>query len=685
MTRYLSKSRFKTALECPTKLDYVGKPEYVDTKNTNEFLKALAEGGFQVGELAKLLYPEGVEVTDPKQADQIARTKELLEQTDVTIFEGTVQYDDWLARIDVIVKRGNKIDLIEVKSKSYDPSLGSPDFQWRDQTAAAKKKTPQPLKSDMRSYLQDVAFQTMLFRMAYPEWEVSPFLVMADKSKRATIDGLNQKFKIHKEGTGKNLRSWAIPVPGTTLESIGEKVLVTVPVNKFVDEIVSGTIKHPGGEAFFKTKATEWARAYAGKERIPPVIGKHCRNCEFYSDAPDEQRKSGFHQCWSEATHKSFAEIEIYRPVTDLFYPGRDQIGNLISMGKLWLSSLEEEDFSSNKASKEISIIKKRQLLQVFGQWNSDNPFFFDKALWNEEATKFKFPLHFIDFEGSRPALPFVAGKRPYSQVAFQFSHHVLDADGEVVHANEFLDLTPGHDPSIDFLRALKVALCAPGQENGTVFMWHHYEKTMLRDLRSDLLELKASGNAPIDADELITFVESLTIKNVGTDQEAPGERAMVDLNKLAERCFFHPDTNGRTSIKVTLPAVMKASNWLKTTYSQPVYGAADGIPSKNFPINGANGMTWWVAEGSGAKNPYDLLPPIFTDIAQSALDGGSEGNEADIREGGAATTAYARMQFEDVSDTLREATRKALLRYCELDTLAMVMIYQAWTAWAKA
>ena len=41
--------------------------------------------------------------------------------------------------------------------------------------------------------------------------------------------------------------------------------------------------------------------------------------------------------------------------------------------------------------------------------------------------------------------------------------------------------------------------------------------------------------------------------------------------------------------------------------------------------------------------------------------------------------TAYARVQFSDVSDAEREATFKGLLRYCELDTLAMVLIWEAW------
>ncbi|MBT5759219.1 MAG: hypothetical protein HOI55_06140, partial [Candidatus Marinimicrobia bacterium] len=42
----LTKSRFGVALECPTKLRYTGKKEYVSNKQDNEFLQALAEGGF---------------------------------------------------------------------------------------------------------------------------------------------------------------------------------------------------------------------------------------------------------------------------------------------------------------------------------------------------------------------------------------------------------------------------------------------------------------------------------------------------------------------------------------------------------------------------------------------------------------------------------------------------------------
>ena len=39
--------------------------------------------------------------------------------------------------------------------------------------------------------------------------------------------------------------------------------------------------------------------------------------------------------------------------------------------------------------------------------------------------------------------------------------------------------------------------------------------------------------------------------------------------------------------------------------------------------------------------------------------------------------TAYAYLQFGDIDSNLRESIRKSLLKYCELDTMAMVMIFE--------
>ena len=55
--------------------------------------------------------------------------------------------------------------------------------------------------------------------------------------------------------------------------------------------------------------------------------------------------------------------------------------------------------------------------------------------------------------------------------------------------------------------------------------------------------------------------------------------------------------------------------------------------------------------------------------------------NERDLQDGGAAMIAYAKLQFTDMSKVERQQIEQSLLRYCELDTLAMVMIYEGWRA----
>ena len=55
--KHFTKAAFRVALKCPTQLHYyVEKGRYANQDEDNEFIKALAEGGFQVGALAKIYY-----------------------------------------------------------------------------------------------------------------------------------------------------------------------------------------------------------------------------------------------------------------------------------------------------------------------------------------------------------------------------------------------------------------------------------------------------------------------------------------------------------------------------------------------------------------------------------------------------------------------------------------------------
>lgn len=146
----------------------------------------------------------------------------------------------------------------------------------------------------------------------------------------------------------------------------------------------------------------------------------------------------------------------------------------------------------------------------------------------------------------------------------------------------------------------------------------------------------------------------------------------------MAEKAFFHPDTKGRSSIKVVLPAVMKDSAWLKDRYSKQIYGAKDGIESHNFKDH-----DWWqMGEGGKVKNPYELLTPMFDDVSLEVQQAPEDEDDFEVKEGGAASTAFARLQFENLSQKSRANMKQSLLRYCELDTLAMVMVYEAWREW---
>lgn len=147
----------------------------------------------------------------------------------------------------------------------------------------------------------------------------------------------------------------------------------------------------------------------------------------------------------------------------------------------------------------------------------------------------------------------------------------------------------------------------------------------------------------------------------------------MVDLWKLVKLYFYAPQTQGSNSIKYVLPAILELSPWLQEVYSKPIYGANNGIKSLNFKDK------VWLQRDSAGKiiDPYAQLPTLFDDLTDADIQFLSDNDG--IRNGGAALTAYAKMQFTQMSIEERKALQQGLLKYCELDTLAMVMIYQGW------
>jgi hypothetical protein len=640
--RYLTKSRFSLAVQCPTKLYFADRPhEYKNLKREDSFLQMLADGGFQVGALAKLLYPDGIEITAKDHATAETETKELLKRDSITIFEPAIRHGDLFVRIDILVKRGDSLELIEVKSKSY------------DSTAPKIVGKRGGVTSEMLPYIIDVAFQTYVLRSACPTMSIRPFLLMPDKSLQTTIDGLNQLFKVHRD----NGRTQVQIDPCAYSEGYGDNVLALVNVDQYVEKIMNDGIEYPGGHEFLPELAAQWAESYKADTWIPPTIGPQCAKCEFQTEREDGF-KNGFKECWKRANNWTDKDFHKGTVVELWNFHGKDK---LIQQGKFKLRQVTQVDLNYKEGDSGLSN-SQRQWMQVAGvpQEHVKAGFYLDIPLMKAAMACWKYPYHFIDFETSAVALPFHKGLHPYESVAFQFSHHSMDADGNVCHAGEFLLAEPGVFPNYDFARALKAAL---GTNNGTVFMWSHHENTILKTIAN---QLEGDPNVPADKPELVSFLGSL-IKN--------GSRAMVDLKVLSQKVYFHPSTKGSNSIKKVLPSVMSYSGYLKATYSQPIYGALDGIPSYNY-----KNQVWWV-EGVDhlALDPYDLLKVQAIHLLGDEAEEELAAEEFGITEGGAAALAYARLQFENVDEKSRQLIKGALLRYCELDSLAMVMIVQAW------
>ena len=641
--RYLTKSRFKLAIECPTKLYYSGKPkEYQDVMADDAFMGMLAEGGYQVGELAKARYPHGVEIEGFEHQKVAQQTQAYLQQDSIVLFEPAIMVGSLFVRIDVLVKNGNHFELIEVKAKSYDSM--NPGIE--------NKRGG--ISSDMLSYIQDVAFQKWVLQQAYPNAEITTYLMMPDKAHTTDVDGVNQIFKI------KGRSSIEVHNPNDVdLKQLAESLLNKVCVDQYVGQVLSNSITYPGGEDFIESLAQKFAAAYQANQRITPVIGVQCGKCQ-YKTISNNGLKSGFRECWQQAlswTPEDFNE----GTVLDIWNFRKKR--QLIDHGVYKISQVQRDDIGDfdDDAGVEGLNRMQRQWLQVNGiSAEMDlGGYYFDQALAQVQMSKWRYPYHMIDFETSAVALPFHAGMRPYEQVAFQFSHHVMEADGSVRHAGEFLCVEPGVFPNYAFARALKAEL---DRDHGTVFMWSHHENTILSAI---VEQLAHDESAPEDADDLIRFLKTL-IKG--------GDREMFDLCTFAEKTFFHPETNGSSSLKKVLPAILKVSNSLIQTYSQPIYGRPAGIPSLNFAST--EGFIWLSKElDGGVLDPYEKLKALATALSSSNAD------PSVIADGGAAITAYARLQFESLDSETRSRIKASLLRYCELDTLAMVMIVQGWQA----
>ena len=209
-----------------------------------------------------------------------------------------------------------------------------------------------------------------------------------------------------------------------------------------------------------------------------------------------------------------------------------------------------------------------------------------DKDYIKNVLDTLKFPLYFLDFESYQDAIPVYDGTKPYQQLCFQYSLHIIDKDGTITH-KEYLHDKYDTNP----IYGLCESLCNDIPKDVCVVVYNDgFEKSRLREMAYLIPEL---------SEHLLNIRENI-----------------VDLLPIFKnQKFYTKDMKGSASIKYVLPA----------------------------------------------------LYPNDESLNYHNLDQVHKGDEA--------SAAY--LSLKDLPEEDRDTLRKNMLKYCELDTYAMVKIYE--------
>lgn len=599
---YLTKSDFKVARTCAAKLFYK-KNRYPSLLDDSPYLKFLADGGYMVEKMAKLLFEDGIEMESKGEPEKaFAEASKMIKTHDrVVMFEPTVIHGRYSARIDILSKEGNVLKLIEVKSSSIDTGDMARGNPFRGKQGG--------IDSDWRPYLEDVTFQHLVLSEAFPDHEVRPYLCVVDKAMRATQDTTCDRFKLTRNGSA-DTKVWAPEVEflGDVEEMRKSHLLAIVDVTDEVTELLDEVREAAAGFAASLGKS--------GITRLPAELSSKCKSCEYRITSADSG-KHGFRDCWGALTDSIPHVLDLYR--IDLAGgKNHNLVGELAAQGKASLHDIPED------ALRGATAIRQRLQLdcQAAGEWISPE---LPGMLGNQKR-----PLHFIDFEASRLALPYHERMRPYELAAFQWSCHTLKDTAKPADHDEWLN-DENTFPNFTFVRSLRERI----GDKGTVCIWSPYEITTLKEIRR---QMDQYGEKDRDLTDWIDWMTE------------DGNPRIVDMLKLAKDHYFHPDMKGSLSIKDVLPAAWKHNPLLHQRTEFVKYIGHD-------------------SQGN-LLNPYEVLPPLPI----------GEKDEV-VKEGTGAMRVYQEMMFgRSAGDPAqREQHRRLLLQYCELDTAAMVMIWRHW------
>jgi hypothetical protein len=262
------------------------------------------------------------------------------------------------------------------------------------------------------------------------------------------------------------------------------------------------------------------------QEEAPDIdIGPHCTNpydCDF----------KGY--CWN------------YIPEYSIFNIARLNINKKFELYNQGTVSFGEIDL-------QITSLNPNQLLQVTSEL--DNKTFIDKVQIRAFLNALNYPLYFLDFETMGSAVPIYDNSRPYQQLVFQYSLHIQNENGELLHKEFLAEANPEMDPRKAFIKQL-IQDCGT---DGDILVYNiGFERGKL----NDLIALYPDYTHKIS--NIINRLKDLMIP-------------------FQQKWYYTPEMKGSYSIKAVLPALVpelsykdleiKEGGTASTVFTQMVLG----------------------------------------------------------------------------------------------------------------
>ncbi len=200
-----------------------------------------------------------------------------------------------------------------------------------------------------------------------------------------------------------------------------------------------------------------------------------------------------------------------------------DHIGYLPRIHASAMEELEEigvESIHDIPDDFELSEIQRRATTCV----QTGEPWFSPEL--GEALSMLNYPLCLMDFETVNPAIPRFAGMRPYDQLPFQWSVHVMRKPGAELEHYEFV-ATDTTDPRREFI----TSLCSALGKRGSIVVYSAFESQRLSELAAWLPEFAGR------------------IKKI--------QRRLWDLLPVIRNHVYHPRFAGSFSLKYVLPALV--------------------------------------------------------------------------------------------------------------------------------